>query len=140
MWFFLEENALVRQYKLATSGNTNEIKLWTITSKSVLKHKNNTKHQVTIELFDVLDGHTSSVTCIRYSNSGSHLVSSSLDKLVKIWNTYGNCIVTLECHSRYVNCAAISRDSSLIISGKKIKFKFCKYLSASPKNFTTFLH
>lgn len=117
---FTEENPLVRQYRLATSGNSNEIKLWSITSKSVLKHKSNTKHEVSLELFDVFDGHTSSVTCIRYSNSGNHLVSSSLDKSVKIWDNGGDCIATIECHTRYVNCAAISRDSSLIISGKKV--------------------
>lgn len=117
--FFAENDPLIRQYRLATCGNSNEIKLWSITSKSVLKHKSNTKHKVSLELFDVLDGHTSSVTCIRYSNGGHHLVSSSLDKLVKIWDDAGDCIATIDGHTRYINCAAISRDSSLIVSGKK---------------------
>lgn len=116
---------LVREYKLATSGNSNEIKLWAITSKSVLKHKSHTKHEVCLKLCDVLDGHTSSVTCVRYSNGGNHLISSSLDKLVKIWGNDGNCVATLECHTRYVNCAAISRDASLVVSGKTLNYFHC---------------
>lgn len=120
----LEHNPLVRQYRLASSGNSNEIKLWTITSKSVLKHKSNTTHEVNIEPYDIYDGHTSSVTCIRYSNSGNYLVSSSLDKLVKIWDYAGNCVATLEGHTRYVNCVAISKDYSLIASGKCVRIYF----------------
>ncbi|KAJ8966312.1 hypothetical protein NQ314_003577 [Rhamnusium bicolor] len=114
---FDENNPLIRQYKLATGGNSNEIKLWTITSKSVLKHKLSSKHEVIIEPYDIYDGHSSSVTCIRYSNNGAYLISSSLDKLVKIWDNNGACIATLEGHNRYVNCVAISKDSSLIASG-----------------------
>ncbi|KAJ8955720.1 hypothetical protein NQ318_008592 [Aromia moschata] len=114
---FDENNPLIRKYKLATSGNTNEIKLWTITSKSVIKQKSSNKHQVVIEPCDTYDGHSSSVTCIRYSNNGAYLVSSSLDKLVKIWDRNGSCVATLEGHNRYINCAAISKDSSLVASG-----------------------
>lgn len=117
--FFAENDPLIRRYKLATSGNNNEIKIWTITSKTVPKHKSNSSHEVTIEPYEVYDGHSSSVTCIRYSNNGAYLISSSLDKLVKIWDKDGACIATLEGHSRYVNCVAISRDSTLIASGKQ---------------------
>nr|XP_023030381.1 WD repeat, SAM and U-box domain-containing protein 1-like isoform X1 [Leptinotarsa decemlineata]XP_023030382.1 WD repeat, SAM and U-box domain-containing protein 1-like isoform X1 [Leptinotarsa decemlineata]XP_023030383.1 WD repeat, SAM and U-box domain-containing protein 1-like isoform X1 [Leptinotarsa decemlineata] len=114
---FNENDPLIRQYRLASSGNTNEIKIWTITSKSTLKHKNSQSNEVNVELLDVYDGHTSSVTCLRYSNNGAYLVSTSLDRLVKIWDEGGNCVASLQAHSRYVNCAAISRDSSLVVSG-----------------------
>lgn len=72
-----------------------------------------------IEPYEVYDGHSSSITCIRYSNNGAYLVSSSLDKLVKVWDKDGACVATLEGHNRYVNCAAISKDLSLIASGEK---------------------
>lgn len=102
---------------MATSGNSNEIKIWSITSKSTPKHKSCT-NEVSIEYQDSYDGHTSSVTCIRYSASGSYLISSSLDKLVKIWDTKnGDCLATLRGHSRYVNCVAISKDCLLAVSG-----------------------
>lgn len=45
------------------------------------------------------------------------MVSTSVDKLVKVWDNDGNCIASLQGHSRYVNCAAISKDLSVIISG-----------------------
>ncbi|KAJ8924304.1 hypothetical protein NQ315_007097 [Exocentrus adspersus] len=114
---FNETNPLIRHYKLATSGNSDEIKIWTITSKSVPKHKNSNSHEVVVEPCDIYDGHSSSVTCIRYSNNGAYLVSSSLDKLIKIWDKDGACVATLEGHNRYVNCVAISKDLSLIASG-----------------------
>ncbi|CAH1966828.1 unnamed protein product [Acanthoscelides obtectus] len=118
---FDEENPLIRRYKLATSGNTNEIKIWEITATSTLKHKTNIAHQVTVQLSDTYSGHTSSLTCIKYSHNGRYLVSSGLDKLVKIWDQSGNCIATLEGHRRYVSCATISRDMSLIASGSNDK-------------------
>nr|CAI5824458.1 unnamed protein product [Callosobruchus analis] len=114
---FDEENPLMRHYTLATSGNTNEIKIWKITARSMLKHKTNIAHQVTFGLCDVYDGHSSSLTCVKYSHNGRYLVSSSLDKLVKIWDQSGNCVATLEGHRRYVSCATISRDMSLVVSG-----------------------
>ncbi|CAH1113976.1 unnamed protein product [Psylliodes chrysocephalus] len=118
---FDKNNPLIRQYRLASSGNSNEIKIWTIIAKSVVKEKSPTISEVTLDLFDVYDGHTSSVTCIRYNNSGDYLVSTSVDKLVKVWDNDGNCIASLQGHSRYVNCAAISKDLSVIISGSNDK-------------------
>lgn len=102
---------------MATSGNSNEIKIWTITSKSTPKHKNAT-NEVSVEYKDSYDGHNSSVTCIRYTNNGNFLISSSLDKLVKIWDEEGNCVATLQGHTRYVNCVAVSKDCLLAASGK----------------------
>ncbi|XP_044265114.1 WD repeat, SAM and U-box domain-containing protein 1-like isoform X1 [Tribolium madens] len=111
-----EDDPLIKRYTMATSGNSNEIKIWTITSKSTPKHKN-TINEVAVEYCDSFDGHNSSVTCIRYTNSGAYLVSSSLDKLVKIWDEEGNCVATLRGHTRYVNCVAVSKDCLLAASG-----------------------
>lgn len=101
---------------MATSANSNEIKIWTITAKTTSKYKNG-NNEVSVDFRDIFDGHTCSVTCIRYNNTGSYLISCSLDKTAKIWDNEGNCIATLEGHSRYVNCVAFSKDSSLAVSG-----------------------
>ncbi|CAH0551749.1 unnamed protein product [Brassicogethes aeneus] len=117
-----ENSPLIKHYKLAICGNSNEIKIWTITSKSFSKTKLSTANEVSLDYYDTYDGHSSSVTCIKYSNNGAYLISSSLDKLVKIWNAEdGRCMATLQGHSRYVNCTAISKDSSLIVSGSNDK-------------------
>lgn len=62
---FTENNPLIRYYSMATSGYNHEIKLWTITSKALVRNKNVTHNEVTIELKSILDGHNSSVTCVR---------------------------------------------------------------------------
>ncbi|CAG9853569.1 unnamed protein product [Phyllotreta striolata] len=118
---FNENNPLVRRYRLASCGNSNEIKIWTITAKSVVKQKCSALNEVTLEHFDVYDGHTSSVTCLRYTNNGDYLVSTSVDKLVKVWDGEGNCVASLQGHTRYINCVAVSKDQSLIISGSNDK-------------------
>ncbi|CAG9766318.1 unnamed protein product [Ceutorhynchus assimilis] len=115
-----ELNPLIRYYHMATSGVNDEIKVWTIKSKALVKNKNLTRNEVTINLNQILAGHNCSVTCVRYSNVGQYLVSSSLDKTVKVWNTNKNgtsCFATLYGHQRYVNCVAFSKDSALIVSG-----------------------
>lgn len=53
----------------------------------------------------------------RFNSTGTLLISSSLDKTIKIWNQQGTCIKTLSEHSRYVNCLAINGDSTVIASG-----------------------
>ncbi|CAG9839076.1 unnamed protein product [Diabrotica balteata] len=83
-----------------------------------MKNKTSTVSEMALELFDVYDGHTSSVTCVRYSHNGEYLVSTSVDKLVKVWDNEGNCVASLDGHNRYVNCATISKDLSIIASGK----------------------
>lgn len=64
-----------------------------------------------------IQAHGSSVTCVRFNSSGTLLISSSLDKKIKIWDLQGNCLKTLLDHSRYVNCVAFNSDSSVIASG-----------------------
>ncbi|XP_056633756.1 WD repeat, SAM and U-box domain-containing protein 1-like [Diorhabda sublineata] len=118
---FIKNNTLSRQYKLASSGNSNEIKIWTILANFIIKEKTSTTSDISFELFDIYDGHTSTVTCVKYSSNGEYLVSSSMDKLVKVWDNEGNCVASLDGHTRYVNCAAISKDLSIIVSGSNDK-------------------
>lgn len=45
------------------------------------------------------------------------LISTSLDKQIKIWDLHGNCLKTLCEHSRYINCVSVNSDSSILASG-----------------------
>ncbi|XP_076268665.1 WD repeat, SAM and U-box domain-containing protein 1-like isoform X2 [Rhynchophorus ferrugineus] len=116
-----ENNPLIRHYTMASGGCNNEIKLWRITSRTHIKNKHQSHNDVTVEMVDELDGHTSSVTCVRYSNVGRYLASCSLDKSVKVWDSNGTCWVTLYGHQRYVNCVAFSKDTTLVVSGSNDK-------------------
>lgn len=53
----------------------------------------------------------------RFNSTGTLLISSSLDKTIKIWNQQGSCLKTLSAHTRYVNCLAVNSDSTVIASG-----------------------
>lgn len=59
--------------------------------------------------------HGSSVTCLRFNESGTTLVSGSFDKTIKMWDLKGNCLITLLEHTRYINCIAIN--SMILASG-----------------------
>lgn len=69
------------------------------------------------ECVNTLSAHGSSVTCVKFNQSGTFLVSGSLDKTIKIWDLQGNCLKTLAEHYRYVNCVSLNSDSSLLASG-----------------------
>lgn len=69
------------------------------------------------ECVNTLIAHGSSVTCVKFNQSGTFLVSGSLDKTIKIWDLQGNCLKTLAEHQRYVNCVSLNSDSSLLASG-----------------------
>ncbi|KAL1513281.1 hypothetical protein ABEB36_002707 [Hypothenemus hampei] len=113
-----ENNPLVRYYSMASGGCNNEIKLWAIKSGAKIKNKQSMLYQVSVYASGILEGHNSSVTCVRYNSSGRYLVSSSLDKSIKVWDmTKLTCITTLYGHQRYVNCVGFSRDSALVVSG-----------------------
>lgn len=58
--------------------------------------------------------HGSSVTAVKFNTTGSLFISGGLDRLIKIWNMQGDCLKTLDEHSRYVNCVAINVRSLLI--------------------------
>lgn len=59
--------------------------------------------------------HGSSVTCLRFNDLGTTLVSGSFDKTIKMWDLRGNCLITLLEHTRYINCIAIN--SMILASG-----------------------
>ncbi|KAK4885802.1 hypothetical protein RN001_002073 [Aquatica leii] len=115
-----ENDPLIKIYTLATSGNSQDIKQWSITTRTKPKLKMS-RSQVSIENTGCFIGHKSAVTCIKYHSNGMFLISCGLDKYVKIWDCNGACLATLTIHTRYVNCVTFSRDGALAISGSNDK-------------------
>jgi WD40 repeat protein len=65
-------------------------------------------------------GHTSTVTTVSYSPNGRRIVSGSVDKTIKEWDTEtGECIRTYIGHSRDVNSVSYSSDGHSIVSGSR---------------------
>jgi len=124
-----------RIYTAASCGTDQLIRLWRIYYTGHLKHGRSrliptslSEHicgattiystkKMNAECVLTISAHGSSVTCVRFNSTGTLMVSSSLDKSVKVWDLQGTCLKTMIEHSRYVNCVAINTDSSVIASG-----------------------
>jgi len=66
-----------------------------------------------------LHGHTDSVTSIAHSPDGTHIISGSWDKMIRVWNaTTGQCVAgPFQGHTHYVTSVAYSPDGTHIVSG-----------------------
>lgn len=123
-------------YTLATSGMDHFIKLWRVFSvenaeedterRSRLVPQTNADHvcghstiystrRMSMQNIVTFSAHGSSITCLRFTESGTTLVSGSFDKTIKMWDLKGNCLITLLEHTRYINCIAIN--SMILASG-----------------------
>ena len=73
--------------------------------------------------FTIGQGHDNAVISIAFSPDGRYIISSSLDKSIKVWdvqNSFSN-IKTLKGHDNYVYSVAFSPDGRYIISGSRDK-------------------
>eukprot|EP01117_Protostelium_nocturnum_P004182 TRINITY_DN1548_c0_g1_i1.p1 TRINITY_DN1548_c0_g1~~TRINITY_DN1548_c0_g1_i1.p1 ORF type:complete len:359 (+),score=112.43 TRINITY_DN1548_c0_g1_i1:78-1154(+) len=71
----------------------------------------------------LLSGHKAEIFSVRFNSSGSHLVSSSFDKTILVWNTYGDCETNLilKGHSNAVLEAVWSFDENFVFSASADK-------------------
>ncbi|MEO0987366.1 MAG: P-loop NTPase fold protein [Cyanobacteria bacterium J06639_14] len=77
-----------------------------------------THHQPPLFTSRVLRGHELPVYSVAFSPDGKWIVSSSADKMVRLWDTIGEPIgKPFQGHRRYVSSVAFSPDSQTIVSG-----------------------
>ncbi|OSZ82449.1 hypothetical protein CAP35_04045 [Chitinophagaceae bacterium IBVUCB1] len=92
------------QEKIITGGDDNAVKLWDTAGNFIRS----------------FTGHTSWVYGVKMTPDGSHIVSGSKDKSIKIWNVATGALVrTLNGHTDEVRFIDISDDGSKIVSGSK---------------------
>lgn len=82
---------------------------------------------LTIKLWDpqneysnirTMTGHDHTISSIRFTPSGTHLVSASRDKCIRIWEVKtGYSVRTIRGHSEWVKTVSLSTDSQYILSG-----------------------
>jgi len=63
-----------------------------------------------------LKGHSDVITSIKISNDGNKIVTSSLDKTIKIWNLSGTLIHTFKGHLAGITSFSISPNDEIIVS------------------------
>jgi len=98
--------------ELVTGGNDTKLKVWKIEDKCKIKFSFG------------MEGHSSSIMSASYSMNGEVLVSTSVDKTVKLWETDTfRCTATLGPFSRYISCGAFSNDSKILAAS------FDKYIN-----------
>lgn len=120
IFFYLENNPLLKIYSFATSGNDEVVKIWEILYEANLKEKFTNVNRYRARLIHELKGHESAVTTVRYNTASDLLASSGLDKTIRLWCCNDNrweCVNKLESHCRYINAVAFSKDGNLLASG-----------------------
>ena len=91
---------------MASCSNDNSVKIW----------DNNGK------LLNKLEGYTSWVTDISITSNEKYIVSSSIDKMIKIWDLQTSKLVqNLEGHEHWVLCVSLSPNGDFIASGSRDK-------------------
>lgn len=104
----LAQGTLHSTYILASCGNDDAVRVWRV---QMGDHCALTSHYV-------LEGHSGSVMCCRFSPDGAILASSGGDKTTILSDAgTGEQIQRLEKHSRYVPCCAFSSDGDLLATG-----------------------
>lgn len=73
----------------------------------------------TARVWDVLSGvclytfsHTNTVSCVKWGGFG-HIYTASHDKTIKVWNSDGRLVRSLDAHAHWVNHVALSTDFAL---------------------------
>ena len=82
------------------------------------------------DAFTRLQGHTDTVTKIAYSGNGDRMLSSSLDKTVRVWNiNTGECIHTMAIGAKATCVSVLSDNSQIIVGTSESKISFYNMLT-----------
>ena len=104
-----ENDGLDKKFILATGGNDDSVKLWTVViglNTKILSRKR------------FHGDHSNAVMCLRFSQDGQFLATSGGDKLLCVYNTEsGDLLHKLYPHERYIGSCAFSRSSAFLVSG-----------------------
>ncbi len=65
----------------------------------------------------ILQGHEGGVFCLAVHVNGGLLSSGSLNGIIKVWDTTGECLNTLQGHTSAVHCLAVDVNRGLLFSG-----------------------
>jgi platelet-activating factor acetylhydrolase IB subunit alpha len=88
--------------------------------------------QETYSCIKTLQGHDHNVSSVTFTPSGDHVVSSSRDRTIKIWEVAtGYCIRTLIGHRDWVRQVRIYNDGSLMASCSNDQSVFVWHISTS---------
>ena len=73
-----------------------------------------------------LKGHEHNVSAVIFTPSGTHIISASWDKTIKVWDTTtGFCIATLQGHEDRVVDVAINEKGTMLASAGNRKDILC---------------
>jgi WD40 repeat protein len=86
---------------LASGGEDNTIKLWSLPDRALLK---------------TLKGHANDVTSVCISPDGKLLASGSYDETIKLWSLLNGDLLKTLRHGDWVNSVCISPDGKLLVS------------------------
>ncbi|KZV61054.1 WD40 repeat-like protein [Peniophora sp. CONT] len=118
--------------KRSPPGRSNEaLGRYRTVHSQVLRHLGNSANQEDLQVvnqfllqftdpvWQVLLGHQGTVESVAFFPDSEHVVSSSLDKTIRVWNTNTGQVVgkPFEGHSHWVRSIAVSPDGAYIASG-----------------------
>jgi WD40 repeat protein/tRNA A-37 threonylcarbamoyl transferase component Bud32 len=64
-----------------------------------------------------LDGHTSTIACVAFNDSGTLFASASHDRTIRLWNPQGDEVAVLHGHRGAVSALAFTADDRALLSG-----------------------
>ncbi|KAI7867881.1 WD40-repeat-containing domain protein [Spinellus fusiger] len=80
--------------RLVSSSKDGTLRIWDTTLRKIVM---------------TISQHTAAVTCVKWGGEGL-IYSASQDKTIKVWNSNGSLVKTLQGHGHWVNTLALSTD------------------------------